>query len=393
VRARAGYVGGFHRGCRAVPKQLPSVWEELTVADVVSNVFVETATLFGVFFLGAMVGSFVNVVLYRVPLRLNLLWPPSRCPVCLHRLKLIDNVPVVSWLRLRGKCRHCGTAIPRSYLRTEVRFGLLFLALTYVEIHTGGLNLPVRGANQYPGALWNLWYPKPDLVFVWLYHLFGAALFATLYLFARRGEFVPGALACAAALGGAVPAALVPGLHLAPLAGATPSATGAWQHTGAGEALAGAGAGALLGVALALLWRPRAALAPAGAPLLALPPRADAPALLAVAGAFLGWQAALSVAVLAALVGFARPGAPPAARLAAGAAVQFVFGGALAQFAPWWPGPYTAAHLVPAWALGALALAALRRAPTSPLPPEPFPTAEAPPTGAAVPEAGSSQTI
>jgi prepilin signal peptidase PulO-like enzyme (type II secretory pathway) len=375
-----------------VPKQQPSVWEELTVADVVSNVFVETATLFGVFFLGAMVGSFVNVVLYRVPLRLNLLWPPSRCPVCLHRLKLIDNVPVLSWLRLRGKCRHCGTAIPRSYLRTEVRFGLLFLALTYIEIHTGGLNLPVRGANQYPGALWNLWYPKPDLVCVWLYHLLGGALFAALYLFARRGEFVPGALACAAALGGAVPAALVPGLHLAPLAGATPGAIGAWQRTGAAEALVGAGAGALLGVALALLWRPRAALTPTGTPRLALPPRADAPALLAVVGAFLGWQAALSVAVLAALIGFARPGAPPAARLALGAAVQFALGGALARFAPWWPGPHTAAHLVPVWVLGAFAIALLRRGPSAPQQPEPPSAAEAPPSEPAVPAADSSRT-
>ncbi|MDB9459066.1 prepilin peptidase, partial [Dolichospermum circinale CS-545/17] len=52
-----------------------------------------------VFVLGASLGSFINVVVYRLPAGLSVLWPPSRCPQCLNRLKASDNVPVFGWLR------------------------------------------------------------------------------------------------------------------------------------------------------------------------------------------------------------------------------------------------------------------------------------------------------
>ncbi|WP_448561882.1 prepilin peptidase [Trichothermofontia sp.] len=79
--------------------------------------------------MGAAVGSFLNVVVYRLPAGLSLLWPPSRCPHCLHRLSAIDNVPVFGWLWLRGRCRYCRAPIAVRYPIVEALMGCLFLVL------------------------------------------------------------------------------------------------------------------------------------------------------------------------------------------------------------------------------------------------------------------------
>ena len=80
-----------------------------------------------VFVLGASIGSFLNVVVYRLPARLSLLWPPSRCPHCLHQLGKLENVPVLGWLWLRGRCRWCQAPISIRYPLVEAASGLLFL--------------------------------------------------------------------------------------------------------------------------------------------------------------------------------------------------------------------------------------------------------------------------
>lgn len=79
--------------------------------------------------LGAAVGSFLNVVVYRLPAGLSLVHPPSRCPHCLHRLAPYDNVPVLGWLWLRGRCRYCGAPIAARYPLVEASTGLLFGAI------------------------------------------------------------------------------------------------------------------------------------------------------------------------------------------------------------------------------------------------------------------------
>lgn len=81
-----------------------------------------------VFVFGAAIGSFINVVIYRIPAEESLLWPPSRCPHCHHRLKRRDNVPILGWLWLRGRCRHCRSPISRRYPLVEAITGGLFLA-------------------------------------------------------------------------------------------------------------------------------------------------------------------------------------------------------------------------------------------------------------------------
>lgn len=81
-----------------------------------------------VWMLGAAVGSFLNVVIYRLPAGLSLLHPPSRCPKCHTPLKPYDNVPVLGWLWLRGRCRYCRTPIAARYPLIEALTACLFLA-------------------------------------------------------------------------------------------------------------------------------------------------------------------------------------------------------------------------------------------------------------------------
>lgn len=80
-----------------------------------------------VFGLGAAIGSFINVVVYRLPAGLSVVKPRSRCPHCLHRLGNQENVPVLGWLWLRGRCRHCKSPISIRYPLVEAATGILFL--------------------------------------------------------------------------------------------------------------------------------------------------------------------------------------------------------------------------------------------------------------------------
>lgn len=90
--------------------------------------FLELSVPIGfVFLLGAAVGSFLNVVIYRVPEGLSLLHPPSRCPRCKTRLRFYDNVPILGWLWLKGRCRYCATPIAVRYPLIELITALLFV--------------------------------------------------------------------------------------------------------------------------------------------------------------------------------------------------------------------------------------------------------------------------
>ena len=79
------------------------------------------------FTFGACIGSFLNVVIYRIPARISLIHPPSRCPHCMHRLGITENVPVFGWLWLRGRCRWCRTKISSRYPIVEAVTGLVFM--------------------------------------------------------------------------------------------------------------------------------------------------------------------------------------------------------------------------------------------------------------------------
>lgn len=85
--------------------------------------------LFGAYaaVIGLIVGSYLNVVIYRLPLGISTVLPRSRCPACGAGIRAWDNVPVVSYLLLRGRCRACGTPISVRYPLIEGATGLLFL--------------------------------------------------------------------------------------------------------------------------------------------------------------------------------------------------------------------------------------------------------------------------
>jgi leader peptidase (prepilin peptidase)/N-methyltransferase len=82
------------------------------------------AVVCGVF--GLVIGSFLNVVVWRVPRGESIVQPPSHCPRCNTQLNARDNVPVLSWLLLRGRCRHCGEPISARYPLVELTTGVLF---------------------------------------------------------------------------------------------------------------------------------------------------------------------------------------------------------------------------------------------------------------------------
>jgi leader peptidase (prepilin peptidase) / N-methyltransferase len=82
---------------------------------------------------GALIGSFLNVVAYRVPVGESLVSPGSHCPGCGAAVRPYDNVPVLSWLLLRGRCRDCGTRISPRYPLVELLTAAAFAAVVAVN--------------------------------------------------------------------------------------------------------------------------------------------------------------------------------------------------------------------------------------------------------------------
>jgi len=80
---------------------------------------------------GLVVGSFLNVVIHRVPNRESIVWPASHCPKCGEAISPKDNVPILSYVLLRGKCRNCSERISARYPLVEALTGVLFAAVVY----------------------------------------------------------------------------------------------------------------------------------------------------------------------------------------------------------------------------------------------------------------------
>ena len=106
---------------------LSASFESLTgVPEVIAYIFV--------FIFGASVGSFLNVVIHRVPNEESIVFPNSACPNCKAAIKAYDNIPILSWLILRGKCRGCGLPIAARYPAVELLTALLWVLVYW---HTG----------------------------------------------------------------------------------------------------------------------------------------------------------------------------------------------------------------------------------------------------------------
>jgi leader peptidase (prepilin peptidase)/N-methyltransferase len=137
--------------------------------------------------LGLIVGSFLNVVIYRVPLGLSVVRPPSSCPSCNHHIAARDNIPVISWLLLRGRCRSCGAPVSSRYPLVEAATGLVWLGLGWWAITQGdgGIDpllplLLVLGSAGVALALIDLDHHRlPDAIVIPLYPVTLAGLVFT----------------------------------------------------------------------------------------------------------------------------------------------------------------------------------------------------------------------
>jgi leader peptidase (prepilin peptidase)/N-methyltransferase len=163
--------------------------------------------LFLVFVLGLIVGSFLNVCIARMPLEKSLIWPGSRCGNCLQPVRWYDNLPLVSYLVLRGRCRTCGAHFSAQYFFVELVTGLGFLGLFYLEVVVNILRWPVPPNAAFGMTMglfpWEWWVG-------WGYH---ALLFAFLMVAAvcdLNGREIPFALTFTGTVIGLIGAVLFP---------------------------------------------------------------------------------------------------------------------------------------------------------------------------------------
>ncbi|MCH2180441.1 MAG: prepilin peptidase [Mariniblastus sp.] len=144
------------------------------------------AAKFGIFsvfvYLGACVGSFLNVVAYCVPKGEGIGLRDSRCPKCNTKLSRIDNLPIFSYINLKAKCRSCQEPISIRYLVVELIAATIFGSLFLYELVTGGTNVPLLG-GFHEGILWVILYPKWPVISAYFLHAFFMCAVLVLALF------------------------------------------------------------------------------------------------------------------------------------------------------------------------------------------------------------------
>jgi leader peptidase (prepilin peptidase)/N-methyltransferase len=245
-----------------------------------------TALWFGL--LGGCVGSFLNVVAYRLPLGMSVIWKPSHCPHCQHAIRMRDNVPVFGWLLLRGRCRDCGQPIAVRYAVVELTLGLIFFLLAYAELFRGGANLPGGPLSPLTGAIDNVCYPNWPLLGLYAYHGTLLAMLLAILLINLDGHRVPLRLVVFGLALGLLPAVVWPWLHPT-LVHSTLEPGGEVGRFQAGlHLVAGIALGALLGAVIGAI--PTNQRESAGQP-------RNVIIAMAMVGAFLGWRAALTTTV------------------------------------------------------------------------------------------------
>ncbi|UUO08078.1 prepilin peptidase [Blastopirellula sp. J2-11] len=241
---------------------------------------------FGWFFsVGAVIGSFLNVVVWRLPRGKSVVDKPSSCPFCCTKIRALDNVPVLGWINLGGKCRACRLPISSRYPLVETTMGLIFVVLLIAELLSGGGNLPggaITSGRGFAGVVFETRWP---IIRLYAYH---AAFFCWLLpwaLIAWDRQRIPRSTILVSALVGFGAALIWPGLH--PLAALDSIASSRLVELL--TALIGTMVGLMLGLAVRY-WENRAEddLSRGWA----------LPTMLSMTGLFLGWQAVVTIAAL-----------------------------------------------------------------------------------------------
>lgn len=229
---------------------------------------------------GGCVGSFLNVVVYRMPTGLSIVRPRSRCPRCMRPIRAFDNIPVISWFVLRGRCRDCGTRISFRYAAIEAGVAGLFGTLAIVEVFSAGANLPLGRLGVAPLPAWG----------VYAYHLLLLCTLLCAALVQWDGHRVAWALFIPAGLAGLFAPLVWPAFRPISASGFDAAA---WQAQSA-TAAAGLAAGAVLGWIVGQLAVPRKSRR-------AFKSRSTggSVATTALCGLMLGWQAVSVAACLA----------------------------------------------------------------------------------------------
>lgn len=156
-----------------------------------ANFAIDLVTALWLGFVGACIGSFLNVVAYRMPRGMSIVWKPSHCPKCDHPIRARDNVPVLGWLLLRGKCRDCGQPISPRYAIVEAVMGAAFFVLAYVELFTAGANLPGGPISAFIGAADIVWNPQWPVIGIYAYHCLLLSLLTGVVLMDSDNKSVP----------------------------------------------------------------------------------------------------------------------------------------------------------------------------------------------------------
>ena len=337
----------------------------------------------------SLIGSFLNVVVHRLPLGESVVHGGSHCPRCSSPIKWHDNLPVVGWLRLKGRCRSCDLPIAARYPVVEAICAGVGTAVYFRELLSGGANLPQRTPDfLHSGVLRLVPNASPDLIGLYLYHCCTLCVLLVWGLIAWDGRQLPGRSAVRVLLVAVGLPLLFPSLH--PLAlGWQPGrgehlATPAWLLNGLGVSLAGGLAGLLCGLVLNRLFGRLLRGDAAGRSGLPLRPPQTLGLGLMLVGIVFGWQGMLGTTVLLLVACLVQmlvwsavmdwPEMPTELVLVAATFVHLCLWRQLTtSLGPWWPGVSpTLACLAPAVAMVlavSLALVAITPAshrPTSP---------------------------
>lgn len=266
--------------------------------DIIIHWILRLGWLLGawLFAVGAAVGSFLNVVVYRVPAGKSLVYPGSRCPACGHPIRWYHNIPVLSWLLLRGKCHDCGAAISARYPLVELTMGLVFVGLAAIELWP-----PARKAAGVPAFLPHA--AGSDILARYCLHLWLLATLLAAALIERDGQTVNRRIAWLGATVGLAVSAAWPAVQprfdyvLPP----------AWQIGDRWPALAASAAGGVVGLMAGWIFRlvgasPSKSLAPMRVQNRSAETGRPDAWTLACTGTILGWQGAVLTGLAATIL-------------------------------------------------------------------------------------------
>lgn len=281
-------------GLLSAPKrsfQAEGSWLE-TLPMVAAGVLIAT----WIFIFWSLIGSFLNVVVHRLPLGQSVVHGGSRCPRCLGAIKWHDNLPVIGWLNLDGHCRSCDLPIASRYPIVESICAGLGTAVYFRELLSGGANLPSRAPDLLHGGVLAL-FPNlsPDLIGLSLYHCSTLCVLLVWGLIAWDRRPLPGRHTVAVLLVATLLPSLFPSLHPVPLGfdSAGSRAADAWLGRGLAVSVAGGLAGFCCGQFLHLLLDRLLHGDAAGRSGVPLRPTCSMGVGLALVGIVFGWQGML----------------------------------------------------------------------------------------------------